>query len=64
MIVCFVVVGGGKRLFPDGVRPDLELFEERRFRKGAVKSTSQLRRITQQESCGPQSHVTRWNVAA
>ena len=36
MIVCPVVVGGGKRFFPDGVRLDLELVEERRFRKGVV----------------------------
>ena len=31
MIVCPAVVGGGKRFFPDGVRLDLELLEERRF---------------------------------
>lgn len=31
MIVCPVVVGGGKRFFPDGVRLDLELLEERLF---------------------------------
>ena len=36
MIVCPVVVGGGKRFFPDGVRSDLELVEERAFRKGVV----------------------------
>jgi dihydrofolate reductase len=36
MIVCPVVVGGGKRFFPDGVRLELELVEERRFRKGVV----------------------------
>ncbi|XXS69759.1 dihydrofolate reductase family protein [Sorangium sp. So ce131] len=36
MIVCPVVVGGGKRFFPDGVRLALELVEERRFRKGVV----------------------------
>ena len=36
MIVCPVVVGGGKRFFPDGVRTDLELVEERAFRKGVV----------------------------
>jgi dihydrofolate reductase len=29
MIVCPVIVGGGKRFFPDGVRLDLELVEER-----------------------------------
>lgn len=36
MIVCPVVVGGGKRFFPDGVRLDVEMVEERRFRKGVV----------------------------
>jgi dihydrofolate reductase len=36
MIVCPVVVGGGRRFFPDGVRLELELVEERRFRKGVV----------------------------
>jgi hypothetical protein len=36
MIVCPVVVGGGKRFFPDGVRLDLELPEERRFVSGVA----------------------------
>ena len=36
MIVCPVIVGGGKRFFPAGVRLDLELVEERRFGKGVV----------------------------
>jgi dihydrofolate reductase len=36
MIVCPVVVGGGKRFFPDGVRLDLGLVEERRFGNGVV----------------------------
>lgn len=36
MIVYPVVVGGGKRFFPDGVRLDLELLEERRFGNGVV----------------------------
>ena len=31
-----VVVGGGKRSLPDGVRIDLELMDERRFRSGFV----------------------------
>ena len=31
-----VVVGGGKRALPDGVRVDLELLDERRFRNGTV----------------------------
>jgi dihydrofolate reductase len=36
MVVCPVVVGGGKRFFPEGVRLDLELMEERRFGNGVV----------------------------
>jgi len=36
LIVCPVVVGSGKRFFPDGVRLDLELVKERRFRKGVI----------------------------
>ena len=36
MIVCPVVVGSGKRFFPDGVRLNVELVEERRFRKGVI----------------------------
>jgi dihydrofolate reductase len=36
MIVHPVVVGGGKRFFPDGVRLDLDLVGERRFRKGVI----------------------------
>jgi dihydrofolate reductase len=36
IIVCPVVVGGGKRFFPDGVRLELELIEERRFHEGVV----------------------------
>ena len=31
-----VIVGGGKRFFPDGVRADLELIEERTFRNGVI----------------------------
>jgi hypothetical protein len=31
-----VIVGGGKRALPDGVRLDLELAGERRFDNGAV----------------------------
>lgn len=36
MIVCPVIVGGGKRFFPDGVRLDLDLLEERRFENGVL----------------------------
>jgi hypothetical protein len=31
-----VVVGGGKRFFPNDVRLNLDLLEERRFGSGAV----------------------------
>jgi dihydrofolate reductase len=34
--VCPVLVGGGKRCLPAGVRLDLELLEERRFRCGDI----------------------------
>jgi len=36
MFVHPVIVGGGKRFFPDGVRSDLELIEERAFRNGVI----------------------------
>lgn len=36
LIVCPVVVGGGKRFLPDGLRLDLELLEERCFSSGVV----------------------------
>jgi len=36
MIVCPVVVGGGKRLLPDGVRMNLERIEQRGFGNGVV----------------------------
>ncbi len=36
MIVCPVVVGGGKRFFPEGARVDLQLLEERRYENGMV----------------------------
>jgi dihydrofolate reductase len=36
MYVCPAVVGGGKSFFPDGVRLQLELMDERRFRNGVV----------------------------
>jgi dihydrofolate reductase len=36
MFVSPVVVGGGKRFFPDGVGLKLELVDEHRFRSGAV----------------------------
>lgn len=36
MRICPVLVGGGKRYFPKGVRLDLELLEERRFQCGEL----------------------------
>ena len=36
MIVSPVIVGGGKRFFPDGVRMDLELVETSRFDNGVL----------------------------
>jgi dihydrofolate reductase len=36
LFVMPVLVGGGKRALPDGVRTDLELLDERRFAGGAV----------------------------
>jgi hypothetical protein len=39
-----VLVAGGKRSLPDGVRLDLELLEERRFRDGAVYLRYRIRR--------------------
>jgi dihydrofolate reductase len=36
LIISPVVVGGGKRFFPDGVRLSLELVEQRRFGSGVV----------------------------
>ena len=38
LVVAPVVVGGGKRALPDGVRLDLELFEVRRFEATGVVS--------------------------
>lgn len=36
LIVCPIIAGGGKRFFPDGVRLDLDLLEERRFGNGVA----------------------------
>jgi dihydrofolate reductase len=36
LFVCPVVVGGGKRVLPDGVRTDLALLDEHRFASGVV----------------------------
>jgi hypothetical protein len=44
MIICLVVVGGGKGFFPVGVRLNLELIEERRFGKGVVVLPYAVRR--------------------
>ena len=37
------VVGGGKRFFPDGVRLDLELVEERAFASGLISARYRTR---------------------
>ncbi len=44
MIICPVIVGGGKRFFPEGVRLDLELMEERRFGNGVIVLRYAVRR--------------------
>jgi dihydrofolate reductase len=36
LFLCPVLVGGGKRALPDGVRAQLELLDERRFASGVV----------------------------
>lgn len=36
LLVCPIVVGGGKRALPDNVRAELELLDERRFDNGVV----------------------------
>jgi len=36
LLLCPVLVGGGKRALPDNVRRQLELLDERRFRSGVV----------------------------
>lgn len=36
LIVCPIIVGGGKRFFPEGVRLNLQLLDERRFGSGVV----------------------------
>jgi dihydrofolate reductase len=36
LLLCPVLVGGGRRALPDGLRTDLELLDERRFASGVV----------------------------
>lgn len=36
LFLCPIVIGGGKRALPDGVRAQLELLDERRFENGFV----------------------------
>ena len=45
MIVCPVVVGGGKRFFPDGVQLNLDLLEERRFVNGVAALRYAVHRV-------------------
>ena len=59
MIVCPVIVGGGKRFFPDGVRLDLELLEERRFASGVLI----LRYGVRRDAPGPASGVKSSEVS-
>jgi len=44
MIVCPIIVGGGKRFLPDGIRLDVELFEVRSFGNGVVVLRYSVRR--------------------
>jgi dihydrofolate reductase len=44
VVVAPVLVGGGKRALPDGVRIDLELLEDRQFGNGTVLLRYRLRR--------------------
>lgn len=46
MIVCPVIVGGGKRFFPDGVQLDLKLADERRFPNGVLVLRYAVRHLT------------------
>jgi dihydrofolate reductase len=41
-----VLVGGGKRALPAGVRAELELLDERRFRSGVVYLHYRIRNVT------------------
>jgi len=43
LFVVPVVVGGGKRFLPDGVRTELELLDERRFSNGTVYLNYRIR---------------------
>ena len=36
LFLCPIMIGGGKRTLPDGVRVQLELLDERRFKNGVV----------------------------
>ena len=44
MTGCPAIVGGGKRFFPEGVRLELELMEERRFDSGVIALRYAVRR--------------------
>jgi dihydrofolate reductase len=44
LFLCPVVVGGGKRALPDGVRAPFTLLDERRFSSGVVYLRYELTR--------------------
>lgn len=46
LITCPITVGGGKRFFPEGVRMNLELVEQRRFGSGVVVSRYAVGEVT------------------
>lgn len=57
VIVTPVILGGGKRFFPGGVRLDLELIEERRFGNGVVVLRYRTRQGVCDESGGTHEHT-------
>lgn len=46
LLLCPVIVGGGKPALPPGVRLDLELLKTRRFRNGVVYVRHAVRSAT------------------
>ena len=65
MIVCRVVVGAGKRFFPDRVRLKLELADEHQFRNGVVflnEAELAVSTLTVSEEVSPALPSPRWFV--